>query len=294
MRLGELLPREHIIAPLAARSLRTALEALVSRLAELGRIGDQDALAAALAGQRARDIVCIGPRVALPHFRTGSADRRTLALGGASEALDPEGLANEAAPRIVVLILAPPSAASSYLQVVSALARVFRDAALVERILGASTPDQVMDATRTADLQVLPKLTVRDIMSQDVRPVSPATPIREAVDLLVRKRLRALPVVGEKDEVLGSISERDIMRGLLPRVPRADLQLDAAGVELAEHLTVRDVMTRSVMCVSEDLSLEEAANLMINKDVEQLPVTCEGKLTGFLTRGDLIRKLFAR
>jgi CBS domain-containing protein len=33
---------------------------------------------------------------------------------------------------------------------------------------------------------------------------------------------------------------------------------------------------------------------MINKDVEQLPVTSEGKLTGFLTRGDLIRKLFAR
>jgi CBS domain-containing protein len=100
-------------------------------------------------------------------------------------------------------------------------------------------------------------------------------------------------VVGEKDEVLGSISERDIMRGLLPRVPRAEIQPDV-GADQTENLTVRDVMTRSVMCVSEDLSLEEAASLMINKDVEQLPVTSEGKLTGFLTRGDLIRKLFAR
>jgi len=293
MHLGDLLPREHIIAPLAARSLRAALDALVQRLAELGRIGDLAALSAALAGPRSRDIVCIGPSVALPHFRTGSVDRLTLALGVAPEPLDPEGLAVEAAPRIVVLILAPPSAAGSYLQVVSALARLFRDHDLVDRIVAAAGPEEIVELTRAAELRVLPKLTVRDIMSQDVRPVTPATPLREAVDLLVRKRLRALPVVGEKDEVLGSISERDIMRGLLPRVPRAEIQPDV-GADQTENLTVRDVMTRSVMCVSEDLSLEEAASLMINKDVEQLPVTSEGKLTGFLTRGDLIRKLFAR
>jgi CBS domain-containing protein len=53
-------------------------------------------------------------------------------------------------------------------------------------------------------------------------------------------------------------------------------------------------MTRSVLCISEELGLEEAANMMINKDVEQFPVTSEGKLTGFLTRGDIIRKLFGR
>jgi CBS domain-containing protein len=53
-------------------------------------------------------------------------------------------------------------------------------------------------------------------------------------------------------------------------------------------------MTRSVLCVSEDLGLTEAANLMNSKNVEQLPVTAEGRLTGFLTRGDIIRKLFAR
>lgn len=293
MRFGELLPRDHIIVPLTARTLRGALEALVQRLAEQGRIGDLEALSADLAGPRSRDIVCIGPSVALPHIRTGSVDRLTLALGVSPEPLDPEGLTAEAAPRVVVLILAPQGAARSYLQVVSALARLFRDDELVERVVRARSADDVLEETRAAELRVLPKLTVRDIMSQDVRPVTPATPLREAVDLLVRKRLRALPVVGEKDEVLGSISERDIMRGLLPRVPRADFEPDA-GADQAESLTVRDVMTRSVMCVSEDLSLEEAASLMINKDVEQLPVTSEGKLTGFLTRGDLIRKLFAR
>jgi CBS domain-containing protein len=42
------------------------------------------------------------------------------------------------------------------------------------------------------------------------------------------------------------------------------------------------------------MGLDEVANLMINKDVEQFPVVSEGKLTGFLSRADIIRKLFGR
>ena len=101
-------------------------------------------------------------------------------------------------------------------------------------------------------------------------------------------------MVGDKLEVLGIISEHDVMRGLLSRMPRV-AEDDRSGTgESSELLRVRDVMTRSVLCVSEELGLIEAANLMTNKNVEQLPVTSEGKLTGFLTRGDIIRKLFAR
>jgi CBS domain-containing protein len=54
---------------------------------------------------------------------------------------------------------------------------------------------------------------------------------------------------------------------------------------------VKRIMSRSVMCISEDDTLAEVASVMINKDVERFPVVREGRLTGFLTRGDLIRKL---
>jgi CBS domain-containing protein len=86
------------------------------------------------------------------------------------------------------------------------------------------------------------------------------------------------------------VSEWDLMRGLLPQIPRAGQ--DNGVTAIPEALRVRDIMSRSVLCVSEELGLEEAANMMINKDVEQFPVTREGRLTGFLTRGDIIRKLF--
>ena len=291
MRLGELLPREHIVVPLRAATLRQAIDELLGRLEGLGRLRDTAPLAAALTGPGAREVVCIGPQVALPHWRTERVDRLLLALGTAPQPLATEGLAADAAPQLVVLILAPPDDHARYLQIVSALASLFRDDRMISRIIDAASPDEVLELTRAAELRVLPRLTVRDIMSQDVRPVTPATPVREAVDIMVRKRLRALPVIGDKEEVLGVISERDIMRGLMPRAPRGGEKGSGAD---GDELSVRDVMTRSVLCVSEDLGLEEAAQLMINKDVEQLPVTAEGKLTGFVTRGDLIRKLFAR
>jgi CBS domain-containing protein len=141
-------------------------------------------------------------------------------------------------------------------------------------------------------MRLQPRLTVRDIMIHGVSSVTPGTTVRDAVDLMLRRRLRAIPVVGEKQEVLGIISEWDIMRGLLPQIPRAGQ--DSSGESMPGTLRVKDIMTRSVLCISEELGLEEAANMMINKDVEQFPVTSEGKLTGFLTRSDIIRKLFGR
>ena len=140
----------------------------------------------------------------------------------------------------------------------------------------------------------LVRVAVRDVMLRDVDSVSPAMTLRDAVDLMMRRGIRALPVVGDKLEVLGIITEHDVMRGLMSEIPRAADGEAEPFAETAEPMRVRDVMTRSVLCISEELGIAEAASLMNSRAVEQLPVTSEGKLTGFLTRTDIIRKLFAR
>ncbi|MEX0908113.1 MAG: CBS domain-containing protein [Gemmatimonadota bacterium] len=291
MQLADLLPREHIVAPLQSDSVRGALSELVARLAATGAVSDAAAIERGLAGPRARDIVAAGPDVVLPHYRTSAVNGLNVALGVAAHGLDGRDLGIEIRPRIVALILAPTQAATLYLQTVSALARLFRDAAVVDRLAAAISADEVLAAADLSAFRLQPRLTVRDIMIHGVASVTPSTYVRDAVDIMIRRRIRALPVVGEKQEVLGIISEWDIMRGLLPQIPRAGQESDSG---VPEDLRVKDIMTRSVLCISEELGLEEAANMMINKDVEQFPVTSEGKLTGFLTRGDIIRKLFGR
>jgi CBS domain-containing protein len=98
-------------------------------------------------------------------------------------------------------------------------------------------------------------------------------------------------VVSESLEVLGIISVGDALAHLLPSRRNQQDGGDPSRLE-PPALTARDVMTRTVMCVSEDQSLVEAANLMVNRDVEQLPVVREGELIGFLTRYATLRRLF--
>ena len=122
---------------------------------------------------------------------------------------------------------------------------------------------------------------LREKANHAVVTVSPDSSVFDAVKTMADRSIGAVVVV-EGEVVLGMLTERDYARKIV-------LQ------DRSSRTTkVRDIMTRSVLCVSEDLGIEEAASMMINKDVEQFPVVSEGKLTGFLSRSDIIRKLFAR
>jgi CBS domain-containing protein len=185
-------------------------------------------------------------------------------------------------------VLAPTAATTAKLQTVSALARALKGEGVLDRLLEAQSPDDVLEIPGLAGLEVKPRLAVRDVMTPVEVTATPDLSVRSAVERMIRAGTRALVVVGEKGEVLGLLSEADVMRGLgLDRVR-------PASESMVPPLKVRDVMSRSVMCAAERASLDEVANIMINKDVEEVPVVAEGRLTGIVRRGDILRTLYGR
>lgn len=296
MNLRDLLTPERVILPLRGTSLRDALTGMIDRLAERGELKKPDAVRRLLADTRMRDVVALGEMVVLPHFRTDAVDELLLAVGIAEEPIPVPEAQGALRPRIVFLILAPREAAALYLQTVSTLTVALeRGGGLVDRLLDATTPEQVVEAPEFEAARIQPRLSVRDIMSHHVWSVSPDQAAREAVDLMVRRRVNALPVVGEKGEVLGILTDKEVMSALLPQIPRAgDEAATAKRAAALRDTKIRDIMSRSVLCIAEEMGLNEVATMMINKDVEQVPVVQEGRLTGILTRSDIIRKLFGR
>lgn len=291
MQLRELLLPQRILAPLHGASLREALAEMVAALAAEGVLSAGDLTERLLDGG-ARAVVPVGARAVLPHLRTSAVGELLLALGVSPRPLEARDLGLTGQPQIVALVLAPPEAATLYLQTMSTVARLLRRDDLVEALTRAASPEEVLRLGDLAEAPVKPELTVRDVMVQR-SPVSPGAALRDVVGIMLRQRLKALPVVGDKGEVLGIITEWDVMRALLPRIPRGDDEAAPTPLTIPPELTVREVMTRSVLCVAEDMGLDELANLMLNKDVEQFPVVGEGKLVGFLSRGEILRKLFA-
>ena len=292
MLLTELLPVQHIVVPLEAARFRDAVHQLVQQLARAGAIRDVPAVERALATARGRDVVAIGDQVALPHFRTDAVDRLVLGLGVSPKPLDTADTTLAKPPRIVALVLAPPEAATRYLQTVAALARLFRDEDVVAKLASARSPEEVLQLAELGQTRVQPDLRVRDVMAHRTEGVHALATVREAVSIMLRHGWRSLPVLGERGQVIGIITEWDVMRALLPEIPSAESS--AGQPETTRPVLVKDAMTRSVLCVSEEMPLEEAALMMMKKNVEQFPVVSEGAITGMLTRGDIIRKLFGR
>ncbi|HSG49985.1 MAG TPA: CBS domain-containing protein, partial [Longimicrobiales bacterium] len=151
-----------------------------------------------------------------------------------------------------------------------------------ESLLAAPDPRAALNVPGLDRLRFPEQPQVAEAVQAVRYRVYPETPVAELVDLMIRRSLHAVPVVGEGYEVLGIVTTGDALEHLLARA--------RTGGE--EEGTARDIMTRAVLCVSEEQELREVAQLMVNRDVEQLPVVREGQLVGFITRDSVLEALF--
>jgi len=115
---------------------------------------------------------------------------------------------------------------------------------------------------------------VKDIMTDQVFVVSPEATIDEAISLLLDHRVSGLPVVDGDNQLLGVITEFDI----IDLVYKADI----------EESIVADYMTKEVNSLDVEASLDEAANIFCNNSIRRVPIVREGRLVGVLSRHDLI------
>jgi CBS domain-containing protein/mannitol/fructose-specific phosphotransferase system IIA component (Ntr-type) len=265
---------------------------LLARLAASGAIDDLDRLQSRVSEERGEDMVAIADRAFLLHYRTDTATALQVAVGvsreGIRRSLDE---ASEQRAPIVVMVVGPPRSAARQLQVVRAFGRLLPREEAVAALLDAPSAESIVTLPMFAEYEIPEQLLVRDLMTERPRTTTPDTPLRKAARELIRTGLGALPVVDHDARFLGMLSERELMRHLLTTEVLSDGVSRHSPSLVQDERTVRDVMTRQVMCVAPETPAAEVAALMSNKDVERVPVVREGRLVGFLTRGDIVRKL---
>lgn len=292
--LADLLAADRVIAPLEADTVPAAASALLERLVAAGAVSSPERLRERLEEERPEDIVAMGDRAFLLHYRTDAVRDLAVALGTRPRPICRElGDGDRQCARIILLVVAPPRLATRYLQVVGAFARFLSASERVDALLAQPTPQALVSASDLVSQELREELAVGDLMSRNPRSVSPDMPLREAALDMVRAGVGALPVVDGEGQVIGMLTERELTRHLLNNYLHSGAVArgtrDAASGERAR--LVRDVMTRQVLCVAPEQPLAEVAALMTNKDVDRVPVVRDGALVGFITRGDIVRKL---
>jgi CBS domain-containing protein len=146
-------------------------------------------------------------------------------------------------------------------------------------------------------------LTARDIMTPDPVTVSRDLSVTDAARLMVDRHIGALPVV-EDDVLVGLVTEDDlIMRDVKVEFPTYLHLLDGfimypgatakfeSELKKAVGATVDDVMTTEPVTVQATTSVSDVATLMVDEEVDRLPVLDGERLVGIVSKSDIIRSL---
>jgi CBS domain-containing protein len=291
MKLSDLLQDEWVAVPIDAQNFGGALSSLEGALEEGPPSGDSGVgLLAAFHEDGNGEVVRVTDAVVLAAASTELVTGLSVTVGLAEEPFVVDTAGTEGTARVLMLVLSPASLARARGTVVPTLTRILRESPRIRELLSKRTAPDPAAFTEALNAELHGRLLVEDAVTPVRFRVYPETPLGAVVDLLVGHGLEKIPVVGASHELLGIITSGDILGELLPRWRTGE----GKPTEDIHRRAARDLMQRSVMCVSEEQSLLDAAHLMVNRHVGDLPVVREGVLVGFLEQETVLRTLFMR
>jgi CBS domain-containing protein len=151
-------------------------------------------------------------------------------------------------------------------------------------------------------------MKIQEAMEKNVIKFQVEDRIIDVAGSLRENKISGAPVVDKEGNLVGIISEGDIMRLIEVHSPHINLILPAPldlielpvrmkyemdeiaeDMNKAASLLIGEIMTKKVVTIKQDDDIVDAAQLMDTHDIKRLPVVdAEGKLVGIITRGDII------
>jgi CBS domain-containing protein len=143
-----------------------------------------------------------------------------------------------------------------------------------------------------------------DVMTPNVITVDPDTSVQRLAALLSERGISGAPVLDAGGSMIGIVSEGDLLHRAELGTEKRDerrhswwLEHFASGLArdyVKSHgRTVRDIMTRDVVTVTEETNLADVATLLETNRIKRVPVMREGKVVGIVSRSNLVRALGA-
>jgi CBS domain-containing protein len=156
--------------------------------------------------------------------------------------------------------------------------------------------------------QILPdsaKKRVGDIMTTDVVTVGPDTTVGQIARLMSNNDIGGLPVINDNGEIVGVITELDmIVRNTRFKMPAFFTILDMIFFletpqhyeERLQHIlgaTAKEIMSKPAKTIGPTATIEDLAELMVERRMNPIPVVENGQLVGIVSRSDIVRLMAA-
>ncbi|MDM8558960.1 CBS domain-containing protein [Candidatus Parabeggiatoa sp. HSG14] len=129
-------------------------------------------------------------------------------------------------------------------------------------------------------------ITVKELMSNELYTLKSTNTIHQARELMLKKRVRHVPIVDKKGEFVGLLTKHDVLGASVSAL--ADIN-DQERNELESNIPISGIMMTKVVFAEEDTSLLEAARFMLKQKQGCLPIFRGSKLVGILTEADFVK-----
>jgi CBS domain-containing protein len=141
-------------------------------------------------------------------------------------------------------------------------------------------------------------MKARDVMVSPVITVAENVSVRDVAAKLLQHGISAVPVVNDRSQLVGIVSEGDLMHRSEVGTERrrswwlagfVGTETLAADYVRSHALRVNDVMTRNVVTTTPDAPLHEIAALLEKNSIKRVPVVENGELVGIVSRANLVQ-----
>jgi acetoin utilization protein AcuB len=133
-------------------------------------------------------------------------------------------------------------------------------------------------------------MRVKQLMTTGVITVPASISCHDAVGVMVRHKIRHLPVVDRDGRLCGVVTDRDLRHHLF--TPEIFGEIGRVPVErLLSTVAVGDVMSAPAISVGPEADLQDAARTMLEDKLGSLPVVEDGHVVGIVTETDLLRRI---
>lgn len=152
-------------------------------------------------------------------------------------------------------------------------------------------------------------MKVEDVMTKNVKKLKQEDTIKKALEMFEKYKVGGFPVVDKKDNVVGMVSESDVLKiidvyskvvdsksNLLPLIfgiikKTKHFEDVKKGFQKMDDLQVLEIMKGDVVTIEKDKDIYTAARLMNKKDVHRLPIVEGNKLVGIISKADIVEAL---
>ena len=245
----------------------------------------------------------IGNGIAIPHGRLKDFKDFIIAIAVMETPFKMNLIGHKEEEKVdfVVLILSDILKNKNMLKAMSAISKLsMKNTVIFEKLKKSKTPSELIDLIQESNIEIEHQIVASDLFDSNLRPVTPTTTLEVVAQRLISEQISGLPVVDEQGNIIGEITERELISFGMPKYTHLldDLNFLTVGEPFEEYLLNENITTietlyrkKGIFTVDLEAGVMAICSIIIKKNATRIYVIENNKYIGIIKRADIIKKV---